>query len=66
MTRREKDKAIYLIKSLIEIYVPSRASEYSYLLNNATGETQELKTLIIEVLESLGDGENDRKRAKTS
>ena len=55
MTRREKDKAIYLIKSLIELYVPSMAIEYSSLLNNATGETQELKTLIIEVLESLGD-----------
>lgn len=55
MTRKEKDKAIYLIKSLIEHYVPSRAIEYSSLLNNATGETQKLKTLIIEVLESLGD-----------
>ena len=66
MTRREKDKAIYLIKSLIDLYVPSRAIEYSFLLNNATGETQKLKTLIIEVLESLGDGENDRKRTKTA
>ena len=55
MTRKEKDKAIYLIKSLIEHYVPSNAIEYNYLLNNATGETYELKTLIIEVLESLGD-----------
>ena len=55
MTRKEKDKAIYLIKSLIELYVPSIAIEYNYLLNNATGETYELKTLIIEVLESLGD-----------
>ena len=49
MTRKEKDKAIYLIKSLIELYVPSRAIEYSSLLNN------ELKTLIIELLKSLGD-----------
>ena len=55
MTRREKDKAIYLIKSLIDLYVPSSAIEYSSLLNNATGEMQKLKTLIIEVLESLGD-----------
>lgn len=55
MTRKEKDKAIYLIKSLIEHYVPSRAIEYSSLLNNATGETHELKTLIMEVLKSLGD-----------
>ena len=59
MTRREKDKAIYLIKSLIDLYVLPRAIEYSSMFNNATGETQELKTLIIEVLESLGDGEND-------
>ena len=59
MTRREKDKAIYLIKSLIELYVPSRAIEYSSLLNNSTGEKQKLKTLIIEVLESLGDEENE-------
>ena len=66
MTRREKDKAIYLIKSLIKLYVPPRAIEYSYLFNNATGEMQKLKTLIIEVLESLGDGENDRKRNKTA
>ena len=66
MTRREKDKAIYLIKSLIKLYVPPRAIEYSSLFNNATGEIQELKTLIIEVLESLGDGENDRKRNKTA
>ena len=66
MTRREKDKAIYLIKSLIELYVPSRAIEYSSLLNNATGEMHKLKTLIIEVLESLGDVENDRKRTKTA
>lgn len=55
MTRKEKDKAIYLIKSLIAHYVPSSAIEYSSLLNNATGETQKLKTLIIEVLKSLGD-----------
>lgn len=55
MTRKEKDKAIYLIKSLIELYVPSIAIEYNYLLNNATGETYKLKTLIMEVLESLGD-----------
>lgn len=60
MTRREKDKAIYLIKSLIELYVPSSAIEYSSLLNNATGETQELKTLIVEVLESLGDEVEDQ------
>lgn len=60
MTRREKDKAIYLIKSLIELYVPSRAIEYSSLLNNATGETQELKTLIFEVLESLGYKEEEQ------
>ena len=66
MTRREKDKAIYLIKSLIKLYVPPRAIEYSSLFNNATGETQELKTLIIEVLESLGDKENEWKRNKTS
>ena len=66
MTRREKDKAIYLIQPLIDLYVLPRAIEYSSMFNNATGETQELKTLIIEVLESLGDGENDRKRTKTS
>jgi hypothetical protein len=60
MTRREKDKAIYLIKSLIGIYVPYSAIEYSSLLNNATGETQKLKTLIFEVLESLGDKEEEQ------
>lgn len=55
MTRKEKDKAIYLIKSLIELYVPPIAIEYNFLLNSATGETYELKTLITEVLKSLGD-----------
>ena len=48
MTRREKDKAIYLIKSLIDLYVPSRAIEYSSCVSPVALFNRELYSIALE------------------